>query len=76
MGEALTKSVSATLPRMTSLRRLRPRFTLRALLAAMTLVAVFLAYHFNWIRERQREREGFARYDARQGRISDVAWLD
>lgn len=38
---------------MMSLRQLRPRFTLRAVLVAMTLVALFLGYHLNWIRQRR-----------------------
>jgi hypothetical protein len=44
------------------------------MIVAMTLVAVFFAYHFNWIRERRREREVFDRYDAQHGRSSDVDW--
>lgn len=32
---------------------LRPRFFLRALLVAMTLFALFLGYHLNWIRQRR-----------------------
>ncbi|WP_152099018.1 hypothetical protein [Lacipirellula parvula] len=31
----------------------RPRFSIRALLALMTLLALFLAYHLNWIRQRR-----------------------
>ena len=31
----------------------RPRFTLRVLIVAMTLLCVWCAYSFNWIRRRQ-----------------------
>ena len=32
---------------------LKLRFSIRALLALMTLLALFLAYHLNWIRQRR-----------------------
>ena len=38
---------------MKLLRYLRPRFSIRALLVAIALVAIFLAYHVQWINERR-----------------------
>ncbi|MBA4105991.1 MAG: hypothetical protein C0485_09550 [Pirellula sp.] len=39
---------------MMTLRLLRPRFTLRAMLVAMTLVASFLWYHVSWVTQRHQ----------------------
>lgn len=36
------------------LSALKPRFSIRTMLVLMTLLAMFLAYHLNWIRQRQQ----------------------
>lgn len=38
---------------MKPLRLVRLRFTLRAMLVAMTLLALFLGHHLNWIHQRR-----------------------
>jgi len=47
---------------------------------AMTLFALFLAYHWNWIHQRRQERATFERYRAEQGKLvggnSDLARSD
>lgn len=48
---------------------LRPRFSIRALLVVTTLFALFLAYYWNWIRQRHLERATFEQYRAEQGKL-------
>lgn len=51
---------------MKLLRYLRPRFALRTVLGAMTLLAFFLAYHIHWIDQRRLQIDLFERYEWQQ----------
>ena len=43
------------------LSALKPRFSIRTMLVLTTLLAIFLAYHLNWIRQREQLiNSGFA----------------